>query len=93
MYFDNRFTLVILQIMKIAINVPDDLFTQAEHLAEHMQISNSELYVRALDSYMRQYQGEWITNKLNDVYTNLDSSLDPVIAGMQFVSLPRDDNW
>lgn len=33
----------------------------------------------------------WITEKLNEIYAEEDSSLDPVLAAMQWTSLPKED--
>ena len=33
----------------------------------------------------------WITEKLNEIYAEEDSSLDPVLAAMQWASLPKED--
>jgi hypothetical protein len=70
MDFDNHIAVVILQSMKTAGNVPDDLFPKAGHTTERIHLSSGELYVR-----------------------DLAATLDPVIAEMQSMSLPRDDNW
>ena len=33
----------------------------------------------------------WITEKLNEIYAEEDSSLDPGLAAMQWASLPKED--
>ena len=33
----------------------------------------------------------WITEKLNEVYAEEDSSLDPALAAMQWAALPKED--
>ena len=33
----------------------------------------------------------WITEKLNEIYAEEDSSLDPALAAMQWASLPKED--
>jgi metal-responsive CopG/Arc/MetJ family transcriptional regulator len=79
--------------MKTAISVPDQLFGEADALARQLHLSRSELYVRALEAFVREHRGEWITERLNVVLAETDSALDPVLAQMQFASLPEDDNW
>ena len=55
--------------MKVAISLPDPLFDAAEQLAEHLQLSRSQLYAQALSSYLRSRRAEAVTEKLNEVYT------------------------
>lgn len=77
--------------MKTAISLPDSVFEQAEALAQRLGLSRSELYTRALQAYLKRYNREHILLKLNQVYARESSELDPVIARMQFMSLPRED--
>lgn len=78
--------------MKTAISLPDSVFEEAEALAEQLGLSRSELYTKALQAYLRKYNRNQILNKLNQVYSEESSELDPVLAKMQFMSLPR-ENW
>ena len=77
--------------MKTAISLPDQIFEEAEALAQQLGISRSELYTEALKAYLRRYNRERILSKLNEVYSKEPSELDPVLAKMQFMSLPRED--
>jgi metal-responsive CopG/Arc/MetJ family transcriptional regulator len=77
--------------MKTAISLPDAVFEQAEALAQQLGLSRSELYTKALQSYMRRYNREQILLKLNQVYAIESSEIDPVMARMQFMSLPHED--
>ncbi len=77
--------------MKTAISLPDPVFEEAEALARQLGISRSELYTKALKAYLRKYNHNQILNKLNQVYSKESSELDPVLAKMQFMSLPRED--
>ncbi|RIH78664.1 Antitoxin MazE6 [Calidithermus terrae] len=52
--------------MKTAISLPDKTFEEAEKLARSLGISRSELYRRALESYLRQYGDEALTEALNE---------------------------
>jgi metal-responsive CopG/Arc/MetJ family transcriptional regulator len=54
-------------------------------------VSRSELYTKALKAYLRKYNRNQILAKLNQVYSEESSELDPVLAKMQFMSLPRED--
>jgi metal-responsive CopG/Arc/MetJ family transcriptional regulator len=77
--------------MKTAISLPDPVFEQAEALAQQLGLSRSELYTKALQSYLKRYNREQTLLKLNQVYAKESSDLDPVITKMQFMSLPRED--
>lgn len=77
--------------MKTAISLPDAVFEQAEALAQQLGLSRSELYTKALQSYLKRYNREQILLKLNQVYGTESSELDPVMARMQFMSLPHED--
>jgi metal-responsive CopG/Arc/MetJ family transcriptional regulator len=77
--------------MKTAISLPDSVFAEAEILAQQMGISRSELYTKALRAYLKRYNRDQILLKLNQVYATESSELDPVMARMQFMSLPHED--
>lgn len=77
--------------MKTAISLPDAVFEQAEALAQQLGVSRSELYTKALQAYLERYNREQILLKLNQVYGKESSELDPVMAKMQFMSLPHED--
>lgn len=77
--------------MKTAISLPDSVFAEAEALAKQLGLSRSELYTKALQAYLRKYNQNLILNKLNQVYEQESSELDPVLSKMQFMSLPSED--
>jgi metal-responsive CopG/Arc/MetJ family transcriptional regulator len=77
--------------MKTAISLPDSVFEEAEALARELGVSRSELYTQALIAHLRKYNRNQILNKLNQVYSQQSSELDPVLAKMQFMSLPCED--
>ncbi len=76
--------------MKTAISLPDPIFESAEQLAHRLDISRSELYVRALKSYIEAHRDDGVTKSLNEVYATENASLDPVVAQMQSASLLGD---
>lgn len=78
--------------MKTAISLPDPIFEEAESLARRLGISRSELYTNALKAYLQKYNREQILSKLNQVYSEESSELDPVLEKIQFMSLPS-ENW
>jgi metal-responsive CopG/Arc/MetJ family transcriptional regulator len=77
--------------MKTAISLPDSVFQEAEALAKQLGLSRSELYTKALQAYLQKYNRAQILSKLNQVYSQESSELDPAMAKMQFMSLPRED--
>jgi metal-responsive CopG/Arc/MetJ family transcriptional regulator len=78
--------------MKTAISIPDGLFRAAEEAARRMDLSRSELYARALQEFLAARRDDEITERLNEVYTEEPARIDPVLAQMQFTSLPP-DTW
>ncbi|HAG82584.1 MAG TPA: hypothetical protein DCL61_15835 [Cyanobacteria bacterium UBA12227] len=77
--------------MKTAISLPDSVFEEAEALAKELRLSRSELYTKALRAYLKKHNRHQILHKLNQVYSQESSELDPVMAKMQFMSLPHED--
>lgn len=77
--------------MKTAVSIPDPVFQEADLLAKRMGISRSELYASAIQAYVQARRADDITEALNRVYSEEDSSLDPVLAALQSRALSRDD--
>jgi metal-responsive CopG/Arc/MetJ family transcriptional regulator len=65
--------------MKTAISVPDETFNHAENLAKRLKVSRSELYVKALEHYLKLHDDEALTENFNKVYENIDSRIDPAL--------------
>ena len=76
--------------MKTAISLPDALFQEAERFAHHHGLSRSELYVSALQSYLKTRAATTITDALNAVYSSEESTLDPGLAYAQTQALTKD---
>ena len=77
--------------MKTAISIPDPIFEEADQLARRLGVSRSELYSSAIQAFVEAHRAEDITEALNRIYSEEDSSLDPVLAALQARALPRDD--
>ncbi|MBL7161413.1 MAG: hypothetical protein ISS57_02325 [Anaerolineales bacterium] len=69
--------------MKTAISLPDTLFEKAERLAANLGISRSQLYARAVESFIERHDVEAITTRLNEIYANEQSGVNPVLLSMQ----------
>jgi metal-responsive CopG/Arc/MetJ family transcriptional regulator len=77
--------------MKTTISLPDSIFAEAETLAQQLGLSRSELYSTALQAYLSKYNRQQMLSKLNNVYSEESSDLDPAIATMQFMPLPHEE--
>lgn len=66
--------------MKIAISLPDELFEQAERLAERWELARSELYRRALEEYLARHVPDRVTRTLDRLSTELDSRSDEFVS-------------
>jgi len=55
--------------MKTAISLPDSIFFEAEETARNMGISRSELYLNAITDYLKKNNRNYITQKLNEIYS------------------------
>lgn len=78
--------------MKIAVSIPDKIFKVAEREAKRLKVTRSELYARALESYLQAMDETSVTEALNRVYDHDPSSLHPGLALLQAASLPR-EKW
>jgi len=57
--------------MKTAVSIPDDIFAEAEQLAERLRTSRSRLSSQALREYVRRHAPEHVTESLNRVVENV----------------------
>jgi len=77
--------------VKTAISVPDDVFEAAEDLARKLGVSRSRLYSRAVAEYVTQQTESDVTERLDAVYAEVDSQLDPVLERLQLLSVGSDE--
>lgn len=78
--------------MKTAISLPDHLFESADQLAERLGLSRSELYARAVEEFLARHRDEDVTARLNEVYSEEPSGIDPALRGAQARSL-KSTEW
>ena len=57
--------------MKIAVSIPDDVFAEAESLAQRLKTSRGELYSRALTKFVGHHAPERVTEQMNQVLSDL----------------------
>jgi len=77
--------------MKTAVSLPDDLFEAADSLAERLGVSRSELYARAVAEYLAKHRDENVTERLNEVYADEASGLDPSVRSAQARSVSSNE--
>jgi len=68
--------------MKTAISMPDELFHVAERYAEKNGLSISELYIAAVSEFIgrkKKKDKKDITQRINEICNNIDTSLSPQI--------------
>ena len=73
--------------MKTAISLPDELFESADALAERLGLSRSELYATAVAEYLAKHRDEDVTARLNSVFAEETSGIDPKLRSAQALSL------
>lgn len=78
--------------MKTAISLPDELFESADALAERLGLSRSQLYAHAVEEYLAKHRDQDVTARLNDVFGDEASGLDPVLRRAQARVL-RSTEW
>lgn len=70
--------------MKIAVSVPDDVFSRADELAAEMGVSRSQVYTQALEQYLEQHgaDDDPVTSQVNRVVdgTGVDSGFTTLAA-------------
>ena len=78
--------------MEIRLSLQDDLFNAAEAMAARLGCSRDELYQRAIADFVSRLDEEGIRQRLDDIYADLPSAMDPILDRMQRKSLPK-DGW
>ena len=69
--------------MKVAISLPDPVFSAAEKLALRLRVSRSQLYAQAIQEYLGKRQDSLVTEQLNAVYAAGQEPVDPALAAAQ----------
>ena len=77
--------------MKTAIYIPDELFVLADRMAKQLHLSRSALYARAVSEYLTEQHSTKVTERLNAVYGEQSSAVEPDIARAQLASLPEEE--
>ena len=77
--------------MKTAISIPDPIFHSAEVMAQHLSISRSELFTKAMSEYLNNHQYDDVTDVLNRVYAKNESSIDQELVSMQLNFIEKEE--
>lgn len=86
-------TFVILSSMKTAISIPNDVYESAEKLAQRLGKSRSELYTKAVKSYIEKHLDTGVTEKLNEVYDTEASNVNPGLVNLQTQAWIKNNPW
>jgi metal-responsive CopG/Arc/MetJ family transcriptional regulator len=65
--------------MKTAVSVPNEVFERADRLAKRLEVSRSELYSRALREYLARHSADEVTQALDQLCEELDTSSDEFV--------------
>lgn len=63
--------------MKVAVSIPDKVFSDAEDLAKRLKASRSEIYSRALGEFLGRHASDRVTAAMNDAIAAVDVKSDP----------------
>jgi metal-responsive CopG/Arc/MetJ family transcriptional regulator len=75
--------------MKTAISLPDDLYLEADVVADRIGVSRSQLYATALAEYLAKFRSEDLTAQLNAVYAADAGASDAALRRAARTSLGR----
>jgi metal-responsive CopG/Arc/MetJ family transcriptional regulator len=77
--------------MKTAISIPDDVFEQAEKLAQETETSRSALYTKAISEYVARHCPDNVTEAMNQVCKSLRVKPDRFTAAASHQLLERSE--
>ena len=77
--------------MKTAISIPDKLFKAADQYAKSHGVSRSHLYAEAVAKFLEQHPSDYITKKLDEIYSSESAELNETISEMQFKSIEKEE--
>ena len=69
-----------IESMKTTVSIPDDVFEQAERLARGARKSLSQLFAAALREYVARRAPEEVTDRMDQVCSELDEPADPFVS-------------
>jgi metal-responsive CopG/Arc/MetJ family transcriptional regulator len=66
--------------MKVAISIPDEIFSEGEALAKQFGTSRSELYRRALGEFIGRHAETPVTRAMNEAIDAIGAGQDDFVA-------------
>ncbi len=64
--------------MKTAISLPDSVYEEADSLAAKLHLSRSQLYVLALEQFIKKHRAQDVTAQLDQYIDTHGQPTDPV---------------
>ena len=64
--------------IKTAISIQKSLFEQAESLAQELNVSRSELFGLALETFVKNHQNQILLQEINKAYSDEQDTSDKV---------------
>lgn len=77
--------------MKIAVSVPDEVFEEAERLAQRTKRSRSEVYSRALAEYVARHAPDRVTEAMDRALAEIGEGTDGFSRQASRRTLKRSD--
>jgi metal-responsive CopG/Arc/MetJ family transcriptional regulator len=77
--------------MKTAVSIPDDVFEEAEALAQRAKRSRSDVYARALSEYVARHAPDRITEAMDRVLDDIELAKDKFTARAARRTLERSE--
>jgi hypothetical protein len=70
--------------IKTDLYLPDALYNQVSILANEMQIPENQLFILAMEDYLRRYHQQELLKSVNEAYADgLDPSEEVMLEGMR----------
>lgn len=79
--------------MKTAISIPDDVFERADAVSRRTGVSRSRLFTEAMRLYLDTHGDRGVTDRLNEVYREVGSTIDPAWLRAQSAALDSEETW
>lgn len=75
--------------MKTAISVPNEVFEEADRLAERLGKTRSQLYTEAMIEFLTRHDPDTVTKRLNEVWDSLSEPDDTFVTATSRSILER----
>ncbi|MGI8425343.1 MAG: hypothetical protein ACR2FO_01150 [Actinomycetota bacterium] len=75
--------------MKIAVSLPDGLFSRAESAAQRLGKTRSRLFQEAVEEYLNRRDPPSVTEAMNRALADVGVEIDPWLQSAQSAALER----